>query len=125
AAIITAIDQYVKNKIELDYNFEEETDEERQNRHHKENQEMQEMHFVQQQKIQVAIHDNQEVSTFLGKSYHCITHEGQDEIDAILSDEQKKLFRNKMQNTWTRQAQKHKDCAKCQAKTATTDKTSR
>ena len=59
AAIAAAIDQYVKDKIQLNYDFEEETDEERQNRHHKENLDMQDLHFVQQQMIQLATNENQ------------------------------------------------------------------
>jgi hypothetical protein len=112
-AIIDAIDLYVKNKIELDYDFQEETDEQRQNRHHKENQEMQEMHFIQQQKIQVALHSNQEVATFLGYSKHAIAHKGKIEICNLFSDEQHKLFKDKMESSQARQAKEGTDCLDC------------
>lgn len=119
-AIIAVIDQYVKNKIESDYNFKEETDEERQNRHHKENQEMQEMHFIQQQKMQVALHNNQEVFTFLGHSKHSITRQGRNDICNIFSDEQHKLFKEKMKNSHTRQAKEGTDCTECNEEKAAT-----
>lgn len=117
-AIIATIDQYVKNKIELDYDFEEETDEQRQNRHHKENQEMHEMHFIQQQKIQVALHNNQEVATFFGHSKHAITHKGKNEICNLFSDEQHKLFKDKMKSSHARQAEEDTDCPDCNAEKA-------
>ena len=113
SSVIAAIGQYTENKIEFDYDIQEETDEERQNRHHRENQEMQTFHFIQQQKIQLATHDNQEVSTFLGHSNHSITRKGKNKICNIFSDEQHKLFRDKMKNSHARQAQECTDCPKC------------
>jgi AAA+ superfamily predicted ATPase len=90
AAIITAIDQYVKNKIELDYDIKEETDEERQNRHHKENREAHERQFVQQQMIQIALkeyvnlHNDGSISSSRGNKI----------IEDALSDEQQKFYDN-------------------------------
>lgn len=104
AAIIETIDQYAKNKIELDYNFEEETDEERQNRHHKENLEMQEMHFVQQQYIQMIAHNNQYVLSLLGQSIHALTDGGIDKIISVLSDEQKTIFNKKIHSSAVKRA---------------------
>jgi len=106
-AIIThAIDLYVKNKIELDYDIEEETDEQRQNRYHKENQEMQERHFVQQQMIQMTTNDNQYVDTSSSQqNHHFISSDGKEKINSLISDEQKQLYKDSMKNTHARVAQ--------------------
>jgi len=118
ATITHVINQYIQNKSKLDYDTEDETDEERENRYHKENLEMQEMHFMQQQKIQFALHDNQEVSTFLGQSYHSIKKEGKKKINNLFSDEQEKIFEKKMKNTYERRAKECTGCPTCDAKKA-------
>lgn len=105
AVITYAIDFYLKNKTELDYDAQEETDEQRQNRYHKENQEMQERHFVQQQMIQMATHDHQYVDTSSSKqAHHHISDEGKEEINALISDEQKQLYSDMMKKTRARKA---------------------
>lgn len=98
ATITYVIDQYVKNKIKLDYDAEEETDEERQDRHHKENLEMQQSLFVQQQMIQLATNENQ-VNThvpFSPWTYSYISDEGKKEVISLISDEQKELLKKRM-----------------------------
>ncbi len=105
AAITTGIDQYVKNKIELDYDIQEETDEERQNRHHKENLEMQELHFIQQQYIQMATNTNQYVVSVADQSFHCLSEPGIQQITDILSDEQKMIYTKKMYASFLRQTE--------------------
>jgi|GEM_PF-1905860 len=104
-AITYAVDQYMRKKIESDYNIEEETDDERQNRHHRENLEMQERHFIQQHKIQMAIHAHQYVDIGNnGQNHHFISREGQNKIDSLISDEQNKLYNDMMEPTHTRKA---------------------
>ena len=126
-AIIAAIAQYVKNKIELDYDVEEETDEQRQDRHHnenielqkfhhdeqkllqKENQEMQEMHFIQQQIIQASISENNYVYTGNDpeKGLYINRHFKDNRIEkyySLISDKQKQLYNDMMKQTRTREA---------------------
>lgn len=98
AAITNAMDRYIEAKIKLDYDDEEETDEERQNRHHKENLNMQQSLFAQQQMIQLATNGHQ-VSSHLPLSpwnYNYISDEGKREVDSLISDEQKELLKKAM-----------------------------
>jgi AAA+ superfamily predicted ATPase len=98
ATITHTINQYVQNKNKLDYDIEEETDEERQNRHHKENLDMQQTLFAQQQMIQLAINEHQ-VSThvpFSPLSFNYISAEGKKKVDSLISDEQKELLKKAM-----------------------------
>lgn len=99
AAITYATDQYLRKKMESDYDIEEETDEQRQNRHHKENQQMQERHFIQQHKIQMAINRHQYVDIGTYQNHHFISREGQAEINALISDEQNQLYADMMKST--------------------------
>ena len=55
-SISQIIDDHLKQKNCIEYDIEEETDEERQNRHHKENLKTQEKHFVQQYVLQMLMH---------------------------------------------------------------------
>lgn len=98
AAVTYAIDQYIKNKIKLDYDVEDETDEERQNRHHKENLDMQQSLFTQQQMIQLATNEHQEsYQTPLSPwSSSYISDEGKKKINSLISDEQKELLKKAM-----------------------------
>lgn len=98
ATITHVINQYVQNKKKLDYDTEEETDEERQNRHHKENLEMQQTLFAQQQMIQLATNEHQ-VSRQLplspwSTSY--ISDEGKEKVNSLISNEQKELLKKAM-----------------------------
>lgn len=106
-----ALGEYLKTVEEIKYNKIEETAEEKQERHHKENialqksnhkesQESQEKHFVQQQLIQVTIQDNLSI----GSTYHCISEIGKKELASLISDEQKKLYVDMMANTRARKA---------------------
>ncbi len=104
AAITYATDQYLRQKMESNYNLEEETDEERQNRHHKENMDMQQIHFVQQQIIQASANPNSDVYTGndvkSGLNLH-YTHykDGIKKEYSLISDEQKKLYNDMMKKT--------------------------
>jgi AAA+ superfamily predicted ATPase len=98
AAITHVIDQYVKNKIKLDYDAEDETDEERQNRHHKENLDMQQGLFAQQQMIQLAINEFQVNFRYPLSpwSVNYIPAEDKEKITSLISDEQKELLKKAM-----------------------------
>lgn len=113
AAIVNAIDRYIQAKIKLDYDVEEETDEERQNRHHKENLNMQDLHFVQQQMIQLALNENQ-VNRKLPLSpwgINYVSPEGKKKIDLLISDQQKELLERAMKETNARRAAEEKTAA--------------
>jgi len=104
ATIEHVINHYVQAKIKLDYDSEEETDEERQNRHHKENLDMQQSLFVQQQMIQLATNEHQ-VNRKLPLSpwgINYISDEGKQKIDSLISDEQKELLKKAMKKTNTK-----------------------
>jgi len=90
-SITTAFREHGQQKEECKYELEEETDEERQERHHKENMNLQEQHFVQQQKLQAFFICYQNK---IGKSLLPDCHTFYDEIKDFLSDEQKKLYNN-------------------------------
>lgn len=94
AAITNVVNRYIQAKIKLDYDTEEETDEERQNRHHTENLDMQQSLFAQQQMIQLTMNENQVNRkfpfSFWGINY--ISTKGKEEVDLLLSDEQKKII---------------------------------
>lgn len=118
AAVTYIVDQYVRKKIESDYDIIEETDEERHNRHHRENLAMQDRHFVQQQKIQMIMHNNQYVNikkhTNIGKKVyvssdetiheHGISAAGIEEINNTISDEQNEIYNDTMKATNKRKA---------------------
>jgi AAA+ superfamily predicted ATPase len=99
ATITHVINQYVQNKSKLDYDTEEETDEERQNRHHKENLDMQQLLFIQQQMIQVATNDHQEnyKSSFSPWGSSCITKEGKQIIGSLISEKQRQLLQKALE----------------------------
>jgi AAA+ superfamily predicted ATPase len=99
ATITHIIDLYVNNKIELDYDIEEKTDEQRQNHYHKENQEMQERHFIQQHMIQMALKDDE--NAFSNGAY--LRKKGKEKINSLISDEQKQLYNDMMKNTYARE----------------------
>lgn len=111
AAIAHAVNHYMLKRMEFDYDAKEETDEQRQNRFHKENLEMQERHFIQQHMIQMAINNNQYVKTDHGTNRHYISAEGEECIAALISDEQKQLYNDMMQKTHARRAQEAADKA--------------
>lgn len=96
--ITAAIDQYIKNKFELDYNFEEETDDQRQNRHHQENINMHEKHFAQQQLTQIILNYENNPLISLKDTIH--NREGY--ISSLLTDEQLKLCKNIATNAQTK-----------------------
>lgn len=102
-SISQGISNYLRKKTRMQYDVEEETDDERQNRYHKENLKMHESHFVQQQKIHIAINDHQNnanksiINDHMGLS-------SRKAIDALISDEQNQLYEEIMANTETRKA---------------------
>ncbi|MEO8934310.1 MAG: AAA family ATPase, partial [Xanthomarina sp.] len=101
AFITAAIDQYVKNKIELDYDFEEETDEQRQNRHHKENMHMHESHFAQQQLIQIILsYENNPLI-----SIRDFIHKREGYATSLLTDEQLKFCESIITNIQAKRTQ--------------------
>lgn len=120
-SIIKALSNYTQLKKDILYDLQEETDEERQERHHienmnlqkkhhteqmqlqKENQNIQEKHFVQQHLLQKTIADNQQIHSGYPDK-HCLSEEGKKQVDSLLSDEQKKLYENSMINTRAREA---------------------
>lgn len=103
--ITKTIDQHKQRKEKIQYDFEDETDEQRQERYHKENQSMQQALFAQQQMIQVALSNNQATVTRLDGSEHYITGEGKKIIYSLISDEQKKLYEDLMKPTNNRKEQ--------------------
>ncbi len=102
--ISQGMNNYLRKKARIKYDMEEETDEERQNRYHKENLEMHERHFVQQQKINIAIHDHQNNANQNVCSGH-LNLESRAHIDSLISDEQNQLYKSMMANTEARKAQ--------------------
>lgn len=101
--ISQGINSYLRKRATIQYELEEETDEERQNRYHKETLEMHERHFVQQQKISIAIHDHQnEVNPNV--SYNHMERWSRAHINSLISDEQNKLYKNMMVDTEERKA---------------------
>ncbi len=93
--ISQGINSYLKKKAAIQYDLEEETDEERQNRYHKENLEMHEKHFTLQQKIQIALSYYQSPS---------MTLQNKECVEQLIPDEHKKLYKDMMANTETRKA---------------------
>ncbi len=93
-AISNAIEQYLFQKAEMDYDIEEETDEERQERHHKENLDMNERHFVQQQMISI---NTSFYLTSTSTSY-------KNKVLDLISDEQKEIFDSMLTKTHERKA---------------------
>jgi AAA+ superfamily predicted ATPase len=112
-AITNAMDRYIQAKIKLDYDIEEETDEERQNRHHEENLEMQQSLFIQQQMIQLTTNENQVSRQFplspWGINY--LSPEGKKKIDLLISDKQKELLEEMMKETNAKRADEEKAAA--------------
>ncbi len=113
ASIIKAINEYVRRKEELQYDIEDETDEQRQerhhaesinlqNKHHEEQMLMQEKHFVQQQMIQLDMAPYQESVANFGIATLSVIERRQ-KIESLISDEQKKLYEDIMLNTRIRE----------------------
>jgi len=96
-----AINEYINTLKQLKYEKIEETDEERQERFHKENLEAQEKHFVQQQMIQLELQHQ----TAGGYS---LTGHRKEQVAALISDEQKQIFDDMMQSTRARTAAQNK-----------------
>lgn len=108
-SIEQAFAEYISWKQKIKYDFEEETDEERQNRFHIENMTMQRENFIQQQLIQVAISSNQKtiVGEYSGQLYSegaTISEKGKREIDALITDEQRETLERMIVNTQIRKA---------------------
>lgn len=98
ATITEVADEYTKRKTEIRYNWIDESDEERQDRHHKENLEMSERHFVQQQVIQISSsYENNPMLSL--KQLIQGTDSG---LMALMPDEQKQIYANIMAKTWAR-----------------------
>lgn len=110
AFITQAINEHINRKISIKYDALQETDEERQNRYHRENQAAQERHFIQQQLIQMTIQNNQQVDTSNSNiHYHYISAKGFAEISDLISDEQKQAYAHTMKNTHLRKAEEAKE----------------
>jgi AAA+ superfamily predicted ATPase len=103
--ISQGINSYLRKKATIQYDLEEETDEERQDRYQKENLKMHERHFVQQQKIHIAINDHQNNVHVHGIYTNHKEFNSRKAIDSLISDEQNELYKNMMTNTETRKAQ--------------------
>jgi len=101
--ISQGINSYLKKRAAIQYDLEEETDEERQNRYHKENLEMHEKHFAQQQMMQPAMLKYQRQLNVFG-STNSKTIEAKEEINSLISDEQNQLYKDMMANTEARKA---------------------
>jgi AAA+ superfamily predicted ATPase len=100
--ISQGINSYLNKKAKIQYDLEEETDEERQKRYHKENLEMHEKHFVQRQMIQMAIIENKKITGDSAKHYAAENQKIDSlnqTIDSLMSDEQKTICKNTMANT--------------------------
>lgn len=120
-AIAKAVIEYIQRKEKIQYDREDETDEERHDRYHnentnlqkkhhaeqikaqKENQELQKSQFAQQQMIQIALAEYQE-------RLHVVSADSDSAIRAFnklngrISDEQKQIYAKTMSNTWAREA---------------------
>ena len=79
----------------MQYDVEEETDDERQNRYHKENMDMHERHFVQQLVVQIT--SSYEHNPLLGIKK--LIHGDESGLEALLSDEQIQIYGNIMKDT--------------------------
>ena len=112
-AITYSINQYVQNKLKLDYDVEDETDEERQNRHHKENLDLQQTLFVQQQLIQLTMNEHQIgfQTPVLPLSAHTISPYGKEKINSLISDEQREILEKTMKETDANRAAQEKAAA--------------
>jgi AAA+ superfamily predicted ATPase len=102
--ISQGINSYLRKRATIQYDLEEETDEERQDRYHKENLDMHERHFIQQQKINIAIHDHQNNANKNIWNNH-LEFRSRQFIDSLISDEQNELYESMMANTEARKAQ--------------------
>lgn len=108
--IIRAIAEYIRDKSEMEYNIEDETDEERQERHHKENMALQEKHHAEQMRMQKENQENEEcrflqqqfiqieLANYQDKlNYEEIDHNSSEEfLKYNLSEKQKKLYETMM-----------------------------
>jgi AAA+ superfamily predicted ATPase len=97
-SIAKAISRYSEFKEKSQYNKIEETDEEREERHHKENIALQEKHFVQQHLVQPLMAKYQKAIIDYGEERHYTTTI-KTSIESILSDEQKNIYYDSMKNT--------------------------
>jgi AAA+ superfamily predicted ATPase len=117
-SIVRAIDEHIRDKAAMEYDLEDETDEERQERHHKENmtlqekhhaeqmrlqkdnQEIEELHFLQQQFIQVELANYQD-----RLNYDDIDHDSSGEfLKYNFSEKQKQLYKAMMKDTLAKKA---------------------
>lgn len=79
-AITQVVNEYIQRKLAIKYDWVDETDDERQERHHKESIAMQKKHFIQQELIQICINNGQKMNGINGTSL--------DSIYSLFSDEQ-------------------------------------
>jgi len=101
--ITQVANEHAKRKAEIKYNWVDESDDERQNRHHKENMKMHESHFVQQQLVQIILSYEHNPLISLRDMLH-----GRENLIALLTDEQKELYANIMAKT---QERKYREAA--------------
>jgi len=101
--ISQGMNSYLRKKDKIQYDLEEEADEERQNRYHKEILEMHEKHFAQQQIMQPSIIKYQRNLNKWGMT-DPDTIKAKEEIDSLIPDEQKELHKNMLANTEKRKA---------------------
>lgn len=118
--ITQAVNEYLHQKKQMEYDAIEETDEERQNRFHKENAEMSEKHFIEQQKISERHFAQQQILQIAANSYsteNSFYSLGKDEhFNRYLSDEQNKIYQDMMAKTYARrEAEKKAAAAKAKA----------
>jgi SpoVK/Ycf46/Vps4 family AAA+-type ATPase len=117
--IIQAVNEYVNQKVQMEYDAVEETDEERQNRFHKENAAMNEKHFIQQQEMSKKHfiqqqemserHFVQQQMIHSAISYYQrgeIRSENRENIESLISDEQKQIYHKMMANTYAKREEK-------------------
>jgi hypothetical protein len=105
-SISQAISNYLRKKTKMQYDLEEETDEERQNRFHKENMKMHEKHFIQQQAIQFIMRQND----------HNLSQEDYMRVICSLTDEQKEIFDEIFEKNRIKEEEKEKKTAAEKAK---------
>ncbi|HLC06731.1 MAG TPA: AAA family ATPase [Candidatus Babeliales bacterium] len=110
--ISQGMNSYLSKRTKIQYDIEEETDEERQDRYHKENLEMHERHFVQQQKIQIALSYYQSPE---------MTLQYKECVEQLIPDEHKKLYKDMMANTEERKAREAAAAEKAAAEKAKRD----
>lgn len=105
-SITQGINIYLRKKAKEQYDSEEETDEERQNRYHKENLEMHERHFIQQQALQFIMY----------KNTHNISKEVYESILYSLTEEQKEIYNEIFEESSIKETAREKKAAAEKAK---------